>query len=123
MKIYNLILSFLAGIIGSMGLGGGSILIIYLSAILLMEQTKAQGINVLFFIPCAIYAVIYYAKENLIIKEVLIPVIISGVFGTMIGSKFLTIINTDKLSAFFGIFLIALSTKELIGVIKNIGQR
>lgn len=119
MNITSIIFSFLAGIIGSMGLGGGSILIIYLSAILFMEQTKAQGINVLFFIPCASYALIYYLKEKLIIKEALFPLTISGIIGVTIGIKLLSVFNAEKLSKLFGLFLILLAVKDLFIVLKN----
>lgn len=119
MNVFSLLFSFLAGIVGSMGLGGGSILIIYLSSILFMEQTKAQGINVLFFIPCAIYALIYYFKEKLIIKEAILPLLLSGIVGVLIGLKLVTLFNTVILSKLFGGFLIILSIKELVLLIKN----
>ena len=38
----------LSGIIGAMGLGGGAVLIIYLSVFTDMPQLKSQGINLLF---------------------------------------------------------------------------
>ena len=41
----------LSGIIGAMGLGGGAVLIIYLSVFTDMPQLKSQGINLLFFYP------------------------------------------------------------------------
>ena len=119
MNVFSLLFSFLAGIVGSMGLGGGSILIIYLSSILFMEQTKAQGINVLFFIPCAIYALIYYFKEKLIIKAAILPLLLSGIVGVFIGLKLITLFNTVILSKLFGGFLIILSIKELVLLIKN----
>lgn len=119
MNIYSLIFSFLAGIIGSMGLGGGSILIIYLSAILFMEQTKAQGINVLFFIPCALYAVFYYAKEKLIIKEAVLPLLCSSLIGVFIGLKVITLFDTAVLTKLFGGFLIILALKEIYSLLKN----
>lgn len=119
MNIYSLLFSFLAGIVGSMGLGGGSILIIYLSAVLFMEQTKAQGINVLFFIPCALYAVFYYAKEKLIIKEAVLPLLFSSVVGVLIGLKVITFFDTEVLTKLFGGFLIILSLKDLLISLKN----
>lgn len=119
MNIYSLIFSFLAGIIGSMGLGGGSILIIYLSAILFMEQTKAQGINVLFFIPCALYAVFYYTKEKLIIKEAVLPLLCSSLIGVLIGLKVITLFDTAVLTKLFGGFLIILALKEIYSLLKN----
>jgi len=52
------IVSFLSGIMASMGLGGGMVLILYLSAINGLDQLSSQGINLLFFIPIGIFSVI-----------------------------------------------------------------
>ena len=119
MNILSIVFSLFAGIIGSMGLGGGSILIIYLSAILFMEHTKAQGINVLFFIPCATYALIFYFREKLIIKEALLPLILSGLAGVTIGLKLLNLFDAKILGKLFGSFLTILAIKEFYLLIKN----
>ena len=50
MNISALLAGLFSGILGSMGLGGGGILIIYLSLFTATEQLKAQGINLIFFI-------------------------------------------------------------------------
>lgn len=63
MSIAALLAGLLSGIIGSMGLGGGAVLIIYLSLFTETEQLRSQGINLLFFIPIALIAVIIYAEK------------------------------------------------------------
>ena len=64
MNILALLAGLLSGIIGAMGLGGGAVLIIYLSLFTETEQLTAQGINLLFFIPTALLAVIIYAIKK-----------------------------------------------------------
>lgn len=112
MKLQYLIFSFLAGIVASMGFGGGTVLIIYLSAFLMLEQTKSQGINLLFFIPCAVYAIIIYTRKKLIIKDKILPLVLSGLVGVALGYMILRIIDTSVLGKLFGAFLIILSLKE-----------
>ncbi|MEE0930959.1 MAG: hypothetical protein UIM53_08165 [Acutalibacteraceae bacterium] len=58
--LWLLIASFGAGLLGSMGMGGGGILVIFLSLCTDIPQANAQGINLLFFIPIAILSVIMY---------------------------------------------------------------
>ena len=58
MNILALLAGLLSGIIGAMGLGGGAVLIIYLSLFTETEQLKSQGINLLFFIFSATYFII-----------------------------------------------------------------
>lgn len=95
-----------------MGFGGGTVLIIYLSVFLKMPQLKAQGINLLFFIPCAVLSIIVFSKQKLIKKEVLAPLIIFGILGVILGQIALLFIKTTLLSKLFGGFLIILAIKE-----------
>ena len=50
----TILAAFFSGLAGSLGLGGGGVLVLYLALALGMSQLKAQGINLLFFIPCAV---------------------------------------------------------------------
>lgn len=66
MNILFYISAFLTGILASMGLGGGMILILYMTLIAGMEQLTAQGVNLLFFIPIAAAALIIHTKNKLV---------------------------------------------------------
>ncbi|MBE6837015.1 MAG: sulfite exporter TauE/SafE family protein [Ruminococcus sp.] len=101
------IVSFLSGIMASMGLGGGMVLILYLSAINGLDQLSSQGINLLFFIPIGIFSVILHSKRKLIKwKFVLLPLITGGI-AVSIFSFIATKINADMLKTAFGVFIIA----------------
>lgn len=56
----------LGGIIGGMGMGGGTLTIPLLTLLLHFEQLQAQGINLIAFIPMAIIALIIHAKNHLV---------------------------------------------------------
>lgn len=107
------IFSFLSGLVGSMGFGGGTVLIIYLSVFLSLDHLKSQGINLLFFIPCALVAIIIYLRQNLIDRKKVLPLILTGLIGVALGNIVLSFIDTSLLSKFFGGFLILLALKEL----------
>ena len=47
------VIGFLTGIMASMGLGGGFVLVVWLTLFADVQQRTAQGINVLFFLPIA----------------------------------------------------------------------
>ena len=79
MNIVALLAGLFSGIIGGMGLGGGAVLIIYLTLFTETEQLTAQGINLLFFIPTALLAVIIYAVKKKIKSAVIILVYNSAV--------------------------------------------
>ena len=85
MSLLTVILSVISGVISSMGLGGGSILIILLTTVLEYPQRKAQGINIIFFLPCALYGILSYKKQGYILKDKVFPVIIFGLIGSTAG--------------------------------------
>ena len=63
MNIVALLAGLASGFIGSLGLGGGAVLIIYLNLFTDTPQLKAQGINLIFFVPIALAAVIIYTNH------------------------------------------------------------
>jgi len=113
MNIGALLAGLMSGIIGGMGLGGGAVLIIYLTVFKNVEQLRAQGINLLFFVPIATLAVIIYSFKKQIKWRVTLPLAIGGLIGA-IGGFFLTdILGGNFTAKLFGGFLIFLGIKEL----------
>ena len=106
MDLYMILSSLFAGILGSMGFGGGSVLIIYLVNYMGLEQKQAQGINLVFFIPCALLSVIAYSRHKMIKLSVIFPVAAFAITGAFIGFVILNFIPTYILSKFFGGFLL-----------------
>lgn len=111
--LYMWLAGILSGIIGAMGIGGGGILIIYLTLFANMEQMTAQGINLLFFIPCAVVALIIHSRKKRILWKIVLPMIIGGLIGVAGGSYLAGIIGSDILSKVFAVFLVLLGLKEL----------
>lgn len=118
MNIAALSAGLLSGIIGSMGLGGGTVLIIYLSFFKHEKQITAGGINLLFFIPIAVISVIIYAKAKDIKWKLIIPIIIGGIIGCFIGIFLGKTIGNVWLAKAFGGFLCFLGVKEIINTVK-----
>ncbi len=113
MNIGALLAGLFSGVIGGMGLGGGAVLIIYLTAFKDMEQLRAQGINLLFFIPIALLAVIIYAFKKQIKWNVTIPIAIGGILGATGGFFLTSFIGGNFTAKLFGGFLILLGLKEI----------
>lgn len=105
-SVISIIAGFLSGLIGAMGFGGGGVLIIYLAVFMNVEQLNAQGINLIFFIPCAVLATIIYSVKKQIDYRAILPVILGGICGSVPASFILKGIETDYLSKIFAVFLI-----------------
>ncbi len=96
-----------------MGMGGGGILIIYLSIFTSIPQSTAQGINLLFFIPIGIFSVIMYQRKHLICWRIAIPFAIFGVIGSFLGGYISQMLDDKLLSKLFAILLLIMGAKEL----------
>ncbi len=113
MNIGALLAGLFSGIIGGMGLGGGAVLIIYLTVFKNVEQLRAQGINLLFFIPIATLAVVIYSFKKQIKWKITLLLALGGIVGA-VGGFFLTeFIGGNFTAKLFGGFLIILGIKEL----------
>ena len=102
MGLLSVLAGFLAGTAGAMGLGGGSVLIIYLTVFAGAEQLAAQGINLIFFLPTAAVAVFIYSKKGIIKWREILPVMIFGVVGTLISGWLVGFLKAELVKKLFG---------------------
>lgn len=108
----SILIGALAGVISGMGIGGGTILIPALSFFLHTEQHIAQGVNLLYFIPTAIIALIVHIKNKKVDFKIAIPIILLGIVGAVGGSCLATVIKGGLLKRMFGVFLLAMGLYE-----------
>lgn len=111
-RIFFLILS---GMIGSMGLGAGTVLILYLTIFEKLPQTQAQGINLLFSLPCAALSILIYRHQKLIRTKNLLWLILPGILGAVGGYRILDRIRPELLTDIFACALIALAFYQFFG--------
>lgn len=121
--IISAIAGILSGIIGAMGMGGGGVLIIYLNLFTDVPQSNAQGINLLFFLPTAVLAVLYYSKKKLIDWKIALPFAAMGIIGTIIGSFLCGKFDNGILSKMFGVLLLVMGALGLFKKDKSEASR
>ena len=113
MNILTFIAALVTGFLASLGVGGGMVLIIWMTAILGTPQLEAQGINLIFFIPIALVSVILHYKNGLIeLKKMILP-IITGSIGAAVGSLTAHYIGSDNLRKIFAVFILLIGIKTL----------
>ena len=64
--VIAVVASVIAGFVSALGLGGGGILILYLTLFLDMGQKQAGGINLIFFLPIAAVSIFIHVKNKMI---------------------------------------------------------
>ena len=104
----------LTGILSSFGTGGGTLLLIYMTAFTGMEQHLTQGINLLYFLPAAATALPSHFKNGYVDKQTAVPAILFGLAGTALAAWLATALNVTLLRRFFGAYLIYIGIHELL---------
>lgn len=104
----------ITGVLSGFGVGGGTLLLIYMTAFAGMEQTQAQGINLLYFLPAAATALPSHIKNGYVEKKVAISAILSGLAGTALGAWWATALEVGLLRRFFGGYLLYIGLQELL---------
>ena len=107
------IIGFLAGIISSMGFGGGSILLVYLTLFAGVSQKEAAGINLIYFLPCAAAATFFFFKTKFIEKEPVIRLAICSAICAVAGSVGAIFIDDKIIRIIFAVVLLGVGIKEL----------
>lgn len=117
--IWDIIAGFLSGVIASMGLGGGAVLLIYLALFKDTNQLKAQGINLIFFIPVALLSVIIYAVKKQIKWKTVLPLTVAGLIGAAAGVFLSGAIGDNIIAKIFGGLLAIMGLWQIISSFKN----
>lgn len=113
------IIGFISGTVSGMGMGGGTLLIPALVLFMDIEQKTAQGINLLYFLPSSISALIIHIKNKHIKKDLLAALIFGGLIGASIGSFLAVRISNDFLRRIFAVFLTIMGVYEIFCKDKN----
>ena len=108
---------FLGGILGGMGMGGGTILIPLLTIFAGISQQNAQAINLISFLPMSIVALAIHSKNRLLNFKISLIVAISGIVSAIFGAVFASQTDSRQLSIYFGVFLILIGMFQLFSIL------
>lgn len=109
----NLIVGTVLGFLAGLGIGGGSLLVLWLSFVVGMDPITVRGINLLFFIPSALIAICFRWKQGSICWKKIIPAMIAGCVSALLFSWLGSLFDIAMLKKLFGIILILTGIKEL----------
>lgn len=107
--LVGLLLGFLAGL----GIGGGSLLMLWLTLVLQIQYPTARAINLLFFLAAAGSVCLYRFKQGTFRFHAILPAIIGGCIAAGVFSWLGKCIELDMLKKVFGILLLFTGLREL----------
>jgi len=123
MFIIDFIVGFIVSSLAGLGVGGGGLIVIYLTLVKNIPQIEAQGINLLFFIAAGAASFVIHLKKRNINKKVLVLMIISGSVGAIAGSILVNLISVGIIRTIFSVFLIVSGITELFLKDKSEGEK
>lgn len=110
-----LVVGTATGVLSGFGVGGGTLLLVYMTVFAGLDQHLAQGINLLYFLPAALMALPAHVKNGYIQKPVLLPAILAGLVCAALAAWGATALDVALLRKCFGVFLIVIGAMELFG--------
>ena len=101
------------GVLSGFGVGGGSLLLIYMTSFAGVPQTLAQGVNLLYFLPTAATALPAHFNNGYVEQRALLPAIGLGLVCSALTAWAATALDVEVLRKCFGAFLIVIGLREL----------
>lgn len=102
-----LLVGIATGVLSSWGIGGGTLLLLYLFHFTDLTQEMAQSTNLLFFIPAGLLALPSHKKGGFLKGTVSKYGIVGGVVGAILGAFVGQTLDTQWLQRGFSLLLIS----------------
>ena len=109
----GILAGLLCGILSGMGLGGGSLLIVWLTAAAGLGQRTAQGINLLYFLPTAFAAAVVHIRRGQVDFNAAVPAMLAGALSAALGALLARRMDVALLRTLFGVLLLFTGVTEL----------
>lgn len=115
--ILIILCGFAAGVIGGMGMGGGTLLIPLLG-LMEINQYAVQAANLISFLPMATVALVLHFKNKLVKTKGTAYIILPAVAATICGAFLTHFTKEGILKICFGVFVLGLGVWQLVLSIK-----
>lgn len=112
--LISLLAGTVAGVLSGFGVGGGTLLLLYLTAFAGVEQRLAQGINLIYFLPAAAAALPAHVKNGYVDRSAVLPAILAGLATAGLCAWAASSMDTELLRRCFGGFLLVVGLRELL---------
>ena len=114
LHFFSILAVYAASVLGAMGLGGGSLLMLYLLFFTDLPQQEAQALNLFLFLPTAALSAVLHRKNGLLQGKILKQMLPAGIIGSLIGAALSAWLPSHLLKKIFGLFLLFMGSKEAL---------
>lgn len=104
------VLGFLSGL----GIGGGSLLILWLTLVVGVDSITARGMNLLFFLPAAIIAGLIRWKQGAVDLKKILPAMLGGGISAALFAFLGRNSDVEMMKKAFGALLLVTGLREIL---------
>ena len=108
-----LLVSILLGFLSGIGVGGGSLLILWLTLVLKTDPQTARTLNLLFFLPSAFIACLFQWRHGKLPMRKALPSILAGCIAAALFALISKTLDIAILKKLFGGLLLITGLREL----------
>ena len=110
---FSVFLGCVFGSLAGIGVGGGSLLVLWLTVVLNIAPEAARSINLLFFLPSALISCFFRWKQGVLDVKAVLPAILAGCASAALFSWLSAILDTGLLKRMYGCLLVITGLREL----------
>ena len=111
--LFPLLIGAILGFLAGMGVGGGSLLLLWLTQVVMIPQQQARVLNLLFYLPAASTATLFRGKKEGIQAEITIPALVAGCCAAVITSLLSRGLDLEIMKKLLGGLLILTGLREI----------
>ena len=126
MHMYYILLvcvGILSGVLGGMGMGGGTLLIPLLTIFFNFNQRVAQGVNLVAFSVMALVIIFIHIKNGLTNKKLALKFGLVALVFSCLGAFIANLISVKWLKVLFGILLVGVAIFEAVCEIRKLNKK
>ncbi len=121
--IVEVLVGAAAGFVSGCGVGGGTLLLLYLTAVMGVAQRTAAGINLLYFIVCSPMALWLHFRRRTVKWRQVWPAALGGAVTAACAAWGTGYLSTDWLRRGFGVMLIYIGIRSLVPSVRFVRRR
>ena len=109
----NFLVGTALGFLSGLGVGGGSLLLLWMTLVLGADPAQARVMNLMFFLPCAIVATAFRWKQSKPDWKHILPAAGAGLLGALLGNLIAPGIDRGLLRKAFGVLFLLAGIREI----------
>ncbi len=109
----NVLVGAVLGCLSGLGVGGGSLLLLWLTLVAGMDRDQARLMNLMFFLPCALISTLFRRREFRGNWKQALPAVAGGIAGALLGNLTAPLLDTILLQKCLGVLFVLCGIREI----------